>query len=590
MSLPSDRSPPFAWLLMGAWVVAALQLIISGWAVTAETLMDTDDAMRLVEVREFLAGKAWYDLNQPRVEPPHGLWSHWSRLIDAGLAGLYLLFRPFVDAPLAERLMRATWPLLWLLPTIAGASAIAWRLGGREAAIVALLFAAIGLPAFQQFNPGRVDHHNVQIALSVAILACAVWSAERRAAAIGAGLLSGFLLAIGFEAIGFVVLAGAAITLRFAVTGQGAQAAADYGWSLAAATALGFLLTPSTPNWVEAACDAIAINVAWPVTIGGLVLFLAARRYAERGRAMRLFAVASAGAVALSMFLIIEPMCLKGPFAFVDPALKPIWLDKVNEVQPLLKVVTETPVTGAGVLAHPLIALVAMLWLAFDRDMRRSFAFLLVVLGFALAFVMTLSMIRSFSYLVWIGLPVAAAGVMQLFARFHLQRLAPRALIAFLVTPAVASAAAITAAEAMGHASAAKDANADKKACFATANYAQLAALPKGIMAAPVDLGPHLLAHTPHTVLAAPYHRLSSGILASTRIFADPPEESRRILVKVGATYLVTCGGKKTDGPVEASVRKTLLGHLLAGDVPAWLEPVEATVGQRLVAYRVKAK
>ena len=64
--------------------------------------------------------------------------------------------------------MRAWWPLLWLLPTIAGMAAIAWRIAGREAAMVALLLALAGVPAYQQFTPGRIDHHNVQIALDAA--------------------------------------------------------------------------------------------------------------------------------------------------------------------------------------------------------------------------------------------------------------------------------------------------------------------------------------------------------------------------------------------------------------------------------------
>ena len=77
------------------------------------------------------------------------------------------IFAPVLPTPaLAERLMRTAWPMLWLLPTMAGTAAIAWRIAGREAALIALLLALVGLPAFHQFRPGRIDHHNVQIALS----------------------------------------------------------------------------------------------------------------------------------------------------------------------------------------------------------------------------------------------------------------------------------------------------------------------------------------------------------------------------------------------------------------------------------------
>src|SRR5207248_897810 len=81
---------------------------------TAATLLDTDDAMRLAQLRGWLGGQGWFDLHQARIQPPEGYDTHWSRLIDAGLAGLLFLFGQFTDSVSAERLMRAWWPLLWL--------------------------------------------------------------------------------------------------------------------------------------------------------------------------------------------------------------------------------------------------------------------------------------------------------------------------------------------------------------------------------------------------------------------------------------------------------------------------------------------
>ena len=41
--------------------------------------------MRLVEVRDLIAGQGWFDLTQHRLDPP-GVSMHWSRVIDAPLA------------------------------------------------------------------------------------------------------------------------------------------------------------------------------------------------------------------------------------------------------------------------------------------------------------------------------------------------------------------------------------------------------------------------------------------------------------------------------------------------------------------------
>jgi hypothetical protein len=194
------RQPNFAALVTLVWLLVALALLLQFWTQTAETLLDTDDAMRLVEMRAWLGGQGWFDLHMSRVQPPMGYDPHWSRLIDAGLAGLFLIFNAF-DPQSAERLMRALWPLIWLLPTIAGMAAIAWRIAGREAANVALLLALLGVPAYQQFTPGRIDHHNVMIALTLLAVAATVWSDRKRWAAAVAGALSGLALAIGFECL-----------------------------------------------------------------------------------------------------------------------------------------------------------------------------------------------------------------------------------------------------------------------------------------------------------------------------------------------------------------------------------------------------
>src|SRR5215813_8174637 len=180
MTAGATRGPNFAVLAGLAWLVIAIDLVARHWAGTALTLSDTDDAMRLAQLHDFLNGQGWFDMHQTRLAPPAGYDSHWSRLIDAGLAGTFLLFHQFVDAALAERLMRVVWPLLWLMPAILGVALTAWRLAGRDAAVVTLLLCVVGLPAFQQFLPGRIDHHNAQIALSVAIVAAAAWSDRDR--------------------------------------------------------------------------------------------------------------------------------------------------------------------------------------------------------------------------------------------------------------------------------------------------------------------------------------------------------------------------------------------------------------------------
>src|SRR5260370_11311799 len=95
----ADSSVPAAAIAANPKIMIALL-----WAVVACTLavpvikdgvfdaMSTDDAMRLVEVRDLISGQAWVDLAQHRLDPP-GVSMHWSRVLDSPLAALILLLR-----------------------------------------------------------------------------------------------------------------------------------------------------------------------------------------------------------------------------------------------------------------------------------------------------------------------------------------------------------------------------------------------------------------------------------------------------------------------------------------------------------------
>src|SRR5262245_14727238 len=98
------RSTYVVGLLVLAWALVLLQLMPEYWAMTAVTMHDADDALRLVQLRSFLDGQCWFDLHEARLAPPVGYDPHWSRLIDAGLAGLFVAFNLFVNHDLAERL------------------------------------------------------------------------------------------------------------------------------------------------------------------------------------------------------------------------------------------------------------------------------------------------------------------------------------------------------------------------------------------------------------------------------------------------------------------------------------------------------
>jgi hypothetical protein len=121
------------------------------------------------------------------------------------------------------------------------------------------------------------------------------------------------------------------------------------------------------------------------------------------------------------------------------------------------------------------------------------------------------------------------------------------------------------------------------------ANYATLARLPPGLVVTSVDFAPSVLALTPHSVLAGPYHRQSQGILATHRAFTLPPDGARQVLRDFNVTYVATCGPKGPHLVDEQALAASLWGRLQEGAIPDWLELIPTTRGEAFTVYRVRS-
>jgi hypothetical protein len=586
-----------AGLLLVAWAAAAGFMLADRWPEMGHRLFDGDDAMRLVEVREFLAGRGWFDLHELRLDPPAGYDTHWSRLIDAGLAGLFLAFRPFAAPDVAEVLMRAVWPLLWLLAAMAAVAMLAWRIAGRNAALAALVVCACALPAFQHFKPGRIDHHNVQIAFALAVVAAAAWSDRARHAAALAGALTGLAAAVGLEGLLFLVTGGAALALRFAWRGRrdtanapasdgSARSLAAYGVALAASMLLGFLVSVPPSQWGHAACDAMAINWLLVGAGGGLGLAMAARTLRRSSMIPRLVAIGLVGAVASLAFVLAEPRCLHGPFALMDQSVKTIWLDQVDEMEPLVGFVRGFPLVGVWLCSFPLVALLAVAWLARARDTRRDFGFLVAAAAFIVSVVATFGAEKVYSYAMWFAMPFVAALVAQLIASPGWRAGLARLGAAFVLTPTAVTAAALTMVQTVAEPSPAKPGMAERATCTHNDAYAPLARLQAGLVATDINYGPFVLALTPHAVVAAPYHRVVGGMLTADTILRGPLDDARRAVEADRVSYVAICGHRTSIGAVPAA--GSLWGELDAGRIPAWLEEIPGSRADQFRVYRVR--
>src|SRR3569623_3374883 len=134
------------WPLLVCWVLgtAAFAAKAGCSAATTPLSLDSDDAMRLTEVHDFLGGQGGFDLVQHRLNTPYGASMHWSRLVDLPEATLLFLLRPFAgDA--AATILLYVWPALLFVGLLWLTAKLALRLGRREALWPALILPSLSL-------------------------------------------------------------------------------------------------------------------------------------------------------------------------------------------------------------------------------------------------------------------------------------------------------------------------------------------------------------------------------------------------------------------------------------------------------------
>jgi hypothetical protein len=332
----------------------------------------------------------------------------------------------------------------------------------------------------------------------------------------------------------------------------------------------------------------MAINWMEPVVVAGLSLALVGVLVPGRSVFGRCTAVAIAAIMAAAVFIALDPRCLAGPFATMDPDLEAIWRSHIHELMSLPALFAREPPDAAAVAAFPAATLIAIVALARDQDLRRNFDFMIVASAALVAIAVTVAAVRFQSYALWIGMPLMAAMIPRLWALMRLNSAASRLFVAILLTPAVVSAAGMAMARTAGGRFTLGSERTTYN-CFATKSYAGLARLPTGLIATDADYGSFILAHTPHSALAGPYHPLAHGIRAAHQVFALPPDQARRLIGELAVDYVATCGGHFMPGLTEAERDASLWSRLAAGQIPSWLERLPAEAGGAFTVYRVRS-
>lgn len=569
-------------LVVFIWAVFALATGVSALPTVLDQL-STDDAMRLVEVRDWLAGQGWFDLVQRRLNPPDGVLMHWSRVIDLPIAAMLAGLRLVASEDLATRLTLTVWPLLLLLPTLLAAASACRTLAGPSAAVLGAFMMIMSPGVTSRFMPGSIDHHGAQIALALILLACAIRIDRSAWAGVGGGLAAAIMTAIGIETTAHVAVAAAMIALRWAVSGDEkvARGAGVFGLSFASFSIVAAAALLGPDGWSAPVCDAFGLGHIVAATTGGAGLYLATR-FAHGGTTARLSALALLGVAVVAALAATAPNCLGSPFAAFPDRLMTEWIAHVQEAQGFIASSVEAP-TSSLAIGLPLLAiLVTLVWAASNaRDERRWPVWTAAAMA-GVAFAVTCWQIRGASLAFAIGgtlLPIAVVAAARSGGRL-------RGGLAFVgLCPSVLALSGLGVASLAGLPTIEAETSASKTCT--TQDYAAFARLPQGLALNTIDTGPFILAFTPHSAVAAPYHRNVDGLLASLDAFDGGQESARAVAISRKVAYVVGCA---TDGGLRPAAAKRSDGFaaaLLAGRGPAWLEPVDLGSRSGLRVWRV---
>ena len=563
------------------WVVVLVWLGVCAWFVYQKWfeiryfgLGDTDDNMRMMQVRGLLHGQGWYDLRNYRMNPPYGANIHWSRLVDLPIAGLVLGLRPFLGGPAAERWAVAIAPMLPYLLLLFSLALTARRLIHPRAYPFALLAIIFADSTNGMFMPERIDHHGWQLAL-LALSVAGIADPKRVRGGLVLGITSALSLAIGLEMIIYLALAGVTMVLFWTADRDETDRLRAYALSMTGGIAFCFLVFASYDNR-GAVCDVLSPVYVSDAALGGALMYgLAWLSPGDWKRRLGLALVA--GAIIAGFHASVWPQCLQRP-EHISPEAQRLWMGYVKEARPVYRhgwriatLMLVLPITGAvgwGLLA----------WIGrHNRDLLRRIigaaapglaASLLLFWQIRTGPAAQMLSVVGASTLIWFFLPRfwKSKNPVVLVVGTCLAVLIGAGMGVPMIVGLIPEPKPTAYDKAIGRANG---------LCASLWGLHPIALQPKGLVFTFVDLGPRLITVTHHDAITGPYHRNWRQIVDVMNAWRGSAEQAYRIIVdKYHSNYVLSCPDSSTTTIFMSEVPDGFYGQLEDGDVPKWLQPV----------------
>ena len=556
-------------LVVGACVLVQIVLTFAykGWPTVAP--LGPDDMMRLLQVRDWLAGQSWFDVDQARIGGEAGLSLHWSRLVDLPLALVIGAGTLLVGQDAAEAFALRFVPFATLCCAVGLAFSIGRRMAGEATAAIGLALALASTVVLFQFAPGRIDHHGWQIVAGLATLRLLMDGGVR--SALFAGPAAAAWLHISVEALPFVAALGAILALDVLLDEERASARLfSFVMATGAASTMLFAFT----RW-GGRLDCDVVGPGHLAAFGAAALVLAALPFA-RTLVSRLAVLGVGGAAAGGAMFVVAPACVLHPFAQLGPLTREHWYERVREGMPVWR---EAPVDAAVLLVGAmLVALgLSLLWKrAIARREQRTallFACAATLVGLlvlragglaqlASAFALGTAVVHLRARLLGENGPLLRRALAAIVIAYGATALGRSVLLdAFEEKPAQATRVTTEGGKVA------------KRDRYFVRSARALAGMPALDVLAPINAGPALALHTKLRPLAAGYHRGGEAIEATLRAFLGSERDALAIVRMHGIGGIVLSGTRGEGRVWRTEAPDGFYARLECGVAPDWLRP-----------------
>lgn len=568
------KAARWAWCLLAVLVVALRHLFSDGAAPLGEKFGDTDDALRLVQVRDFLTGGGWYDTRLPAIGAPDALDSHWSRLIDLPIAWLISFFALFTNYLRAEVVAQIVWPLLLLFGLARFMVHEAERRAGVDAGIIVLVMLLLAPSGLFQFLPGRIDHHNVQILCAVAGLYLLQRAVTNPEAGWWAGATMALGLTIGFEALPLLAASLGLACLLACFDTNARTGASRAVIALACGLTAGYAITTHPGEWLSVRCDELSPNLLALCGAGALAGAILHTRFRNGSSWIWVAGFAAAGVLGVGAYFAADRTCAAGAFGVMDDIVKTQWLAGVVEGKTLLEFAQIHPSLALSFLAVMTICLTIQIRQIVkarttDNIFMAASTLLAGLYGFYYVKFMPYGVLLALVPLAcWVARLPAMGGTSASSVRIRAVMLTSQTLFVMIAGFIIGLFSNV-------EAGVKNKLSSSVSSCMTKTDIAALSKLPSGLVISDIDLGPFIAVSTRHRVYAGPYHRIHTSIRDLLELQTAPLVEARKHLARMNADYLVLCAVSPVTAAQQPAGRaENFSTHMRQGGRFKGLEPV----------------